>query len=132
MPSMARFGTIILAIRQPWLRQHATKDQNKRWPMSPRMLDALCGGAGLPVTVMHKAPEPMQAGHMPAEEAKAPMRGRAESTEGLLGKAFRQSSCSGRSHYLIAEDWSTSMILQNCFLKNGGGRISRQYPVTDL
>ncbi len=50
----------------------ATKDQNKRWPNVSEDAGWLYGWAalGLPVTVMHKAPEPMQAGHVPAEESK--------------------------------------------------------------
>jgi lipoprotein-anchoring transpeptidase ErfK/SrfK len=51
----------------------ATKDQNKRWPNVSEDAGWLYHWAalGLPVTVTHKAPEPMQAGHMPAEESKS-------------------------------------------------------------
>ena len=51
----------------------ATKDQNKHWPNVSEDAGWLYhwGALGLPVTVMHKAPEPMQAGHVPAEESKS-------------------------------------------------------------
>ena len=51
----------------------ATKDQNKRWPNVSEDAGWLYRWAalGLPVTVTHKAPEPMQAGHVPAEESKS-------------------------------------------------------------
>jgi len=50
----------------------ATKDQNKRWPNVSEDAGWLYSWAalGLPVTVMNKAPEPMQAGHVLAEESK--------------------------------------------------------------
>lgn len=50
----------------------STKDQNKRWPNVNEDAGWLYqwGALGLPVTVTHKAPEPMQAGHVPAEESK--------------------------------------------------------------
>jgi len=48
----------------------ATKDQNKRWPNVSEDAGWLYqwGALGLPVTVMHKAPQPMQAGRVPAKE----------------------------------------------------------------
>ena len=51
----------------------ATKEQNKRWPNVSEDAGWLYrwGALGLPVTVSHKAPEPMQAGHEPAEEGKS-------------------------------------------------------------
>jgi hypothetical protein len=51
----------------------ATKDQNKRWPNVSEDAGWLYSWAalGLPVTVMHEAPPPMQAGHVPAEESKS-------------------------------------------------------------
>jgi hypothetical protein len=50
----------------------ATKDQNKRWPNAAEDAGWLYhwGALGIPVTVTHKAPEPMQAGHVPAKERK--------------------------------------------------------------
>jgi lipoprotein-anchoring transpeptidase ErfK/SrfK len=50
----------------------ATKDQNKRWPNVSEDAGWLYSWAalGLPVTVMHEAPPPMQAGHVPDEESK--------------------------------------------------------------
>jgi lipoprotein-anchoring transpeptidase ErfK/SrfK len=62
----------------------ATKDQNKRWPNVSEDAGWLYrwGALGLPVTVMHKAPESMQADHMPAEESKsANKEARAETPE---------------------------------------------------
>jgi lipoprotein-anchoring transpeptidase ErfK/SrfK len=51
----------------------ATKDQNKRWPSVPEDAGWLYrwGVLGLPVTVMQKAPEPIQAGHVPAQKSKS-------------------------------------------------------------
>ena len=51
----------------------ATKDQNKSWPNASEDAGWLYRWAalGLPVTVTHKAPEPVQAGNMPAEESKS-------------------------------------------------------------
>ena len=51
----------------------ATKEQNKRWPNVSEDAGWLYrwGALGLPVTVSHKAPEPMQADHEPAEEGKS-------------------------------------------------------------
>ena len=51
----------------------ATKDQNKHWPNVSEDAGWLYNWAalGLPVTVTHKAPGPMQAGHVPAEESKS-------------------------------------------------------------
>jgi len=51
----------------------ATKDQNKSWPNVSEDAGWLYQWAalGLPVTVTHDAPEPMQAGHEPAEESKS-------------------------------------------------------------
>jgi len=51
----------------------ATKEQNKRWPNVSEDAGWLYrwGALGLPVTVSHKAPEPIQAGHEPAEEGKS-------------------------------------------------------------
>ena len=51
----------------------STKDQNKRWPNVSEDAGWLYswGALGLPVTVMQKAPEPMQAGHGPAEASKS-------------------------------------------------------------
>jgi lipoprotein-anchoring transpeptidase ErfK/SrfK len=51
----------------------ATKEQNKRWPNVSEDAGWLYrwGALGLPVTVSHKAPEPMQADHEPAEERKS-------------------------------------------------------------
>ena len=51
----------------------ATKDQNKHWPNVSEDAGWLYHWAalGLPVTVTHKAPEPIQAGHVPAEESKS-------------------------------------------------------------
>jgi lipoprotein-anchoring transpeptidase ErfK/SrfK len=51
----------------------ATKEQNKRWPNVSEDAGWLYrwGALGLPVTVSHKAPEPMQTGHEPAEEGKS-------------------------------------------------------------
>jgi hypothetical protein len=51
----------------------ATKDQNKQWPNVSEDAGWLYrwGALGLPVTVTHKAPEPMQAGPVPAEESKS-------------------------------------------------------------
>jgi len=74
MPSMARFGTIILAIPPAMAASiWPPKTKTSAGPMSPRMLVGFYSWAalGLPVTVMHKAPEPMQAGHVPAEESKS-------------------------------------------------------------
>ncbi len=50
----------------------ATKDQNKRWPKVSEDAGWLYrwGALGVPVTVAHKAPDPMQAGHAPAKERK--------------------------------------------------------------
>lgn len=50
----------------------ATKDQNKRWPNVSEDAGWLYRWAalGLPVTVTHKAPEPMQTDNEPAEERK--------------------------------------------------------------
>jgi lipoprotein-anchoring transpeptidase ErfK/SrfK len=50
----------------------ATKDQNKRWPNVSEDAGWLYqwGALGLPVTVMNKAPELMQASHVPAKESK--------------------------------------------------------------
>jgi lipoprotein-anchoring transpeptidase ErfK/SrfK len=50
----------------------ATKVQNKRWPNVSEDAGWLYawGALGLPVTVMNKAPEPLQAGHVPANEGK--------------------------------------------------------------
>ena len=50
----------------------ATKDQNKRWPNAAEDAGWLYrwGALGLPVTVTHKAPEPIQASPVPAEESK--------------------------------------------------------------
>jgi lipoprotein-anchoring transpeptidase ErfK/SrfK len=62
----------------------ATKDQNKRWPNVSEDAGWLYRWAalGLPVTVTDKAPEPMQASHVPAEESKsADEEARAESPE---------------------------------------------------
>jgi len=59
----------------------ATKDQNKRWPNVSEDAGWLYnwGALGLPVTVMHKAPESMQAGHVPAKDGKgANQQARAE------------------------------------------------------
>ncbi len=51
----------------------ATKDQNKRWPNVSEDAGWLYRWAalGLPVTVTHKAPEPMQAVHEATEERKS-------------------------------------------------------------
>ena len=51
----------------------ATKEQNKQWPNVSEDAGWLYrwGALGLPVTVMHKAPEPMQAGHVPAKDSKS-------------------------------------------------------------
>jgi len=51
----------------------ATKDQNKRWPNVSEDAGWLYrwGALGLPVKVMNKAPEPIQAGHVPAKESKS-------------------------------------------------------------
>jgi lipoprotein-anchoring transpeptidase ErfK/SrfK len=50
----------------------ATKDKNKRWPNVSEDAGWLYrwGALGLPVTVTHKAPEPIQANQVPAEESK--------------------------------------------------------------
>ena len=50
----------------------ATKEQNKRWPKVSEDAGWLYhwGALGLPVTVMQKMPEPIQAGHVPAKESK--------------------------------------------------------------
>ena len=50
----------------------ATKDQNKRWPNVSEDAGWLYrwGALGLPVTVTHKAPEPIQASPVLAEESK--------------------------------------------------------------
>ena len=55
----------------------ATKDQNKQWPNVSEDAGWLYrwGALGLPVTVTHKAPEPLQAGHVPAEESKSANKG---------------------------------------------------------
>ncbi|MDD4907093.1 MAG: L,D-transpeptidase [Methylobacter tundripaludum] len=69
----------------------ATKDQNKRWPHVSEDAGWLYrwGALGLPVTVMHKAPTPMQAGHVSAEESKsANKETRAEPPETAPGKSF--------------------------------------------
>jgi lipoprotein-anchoring transpeptidase ErfK/SrfK len=69
----------------------ATKDQNKRWPHVSEDAGWLYRWAalGLPVTVMHKAPTPMQAGHVSAEESKsANKEARAEPPETAPGKSF--------------------------------------------
>ncbi len=52
----------------------ATKEQNKRWPNVSEDAGWLYqwGALGLPVTVMHKAPETIQAGQVPAKESKSP------------------------------------------------------------
>ena len=73
----------------------ATKDQNKRWPNVSEDAGWLYNWAalGLPVTVTHKAPEPMQAGHVPVEESKsANKEARAESParQELSGRAVVQ------------------------------------------
>ncbi|MGJ0486693.1 MAG: L,D-transpeptidase [Methylomicrobium sp.] len=51
----------------------ATKDQNKRWPNVSEDAGWLYswGALGLPVTVIDKAPELIQASHAPAKESKA-------------------------------------------------------------
>lgn len=51
----------------------ATKEQNKRWPNAPEDAGWLYqwGALGLPVTVMQKAPEPVQAVHVPAKASKS-------------------------------------------------------------
>jgi lipoprotein-anchoring transpeptidase ErfK/SrfK len=51
----------------------STKDQNKRWPNVSEDAGWLYRWAalGLPVTVTHKAPDPMQAANVPAEESKS-------------------------------------------------------------
>ena len=51
----------------------ATKDQNKRWTNVPEDAGWLYRWAslGLPVTVTHKAPEPMQEDNVPAKESKS-------------------------------------------------------------
>ena len=48
----------------------ATKDKNKRWPNVSEDAGWLYqwGALGLPVTVMHKEPEPMQAGDKPSDK----------------------------------------------------------------
>jgi lipoprotein-anchoring transpeptidase ErfK/SrfK len=50
----------------------ATKEQNKQWPNVSEDAGWLYhwGALGLPVTVTHKAPESVQAGHVPAEASK--------------------------------------------------------------
>jgi len=50
----------------------ATKDQNKRWPNVSEDAGWLYnwGALGLPVTVMNKVPELIQASHVPAKESK--------------------------------------------------------------
>ncbi|MGR8941152.1 MAG: L,D-transpeptidase [Gammaproteobacteria bacterium] len=50
----------------------ATKDQNKRWPNVSEDAGWLYdwGALGLPVTVINKAPESMQASHVPAKQSK--------------------------------------------------------------
>ena len=50
----------------------ATKEQNKRWPKVSEDAGWLYhwGALGLPVTVMKKAPEPTQAGHVPTIKNK--------------------------------------------------------------
>ncbi len=61
----------------------ATKDQNKQWPNVSEDAGWLYrwGALGLPVTVTHKAPEPIQADHAPAGESKSANQGaRAEAT----------------------------------------------------
>ncbi len=52
----------------------ATKEQNKRWPNVSEDAGWLYrwGALGLPVTVMHKAPESLQADQVPAKENKSP------------------------------------------------------------
>jgi lipoprotein-anchoring transpeptidase ErfK/SrfK len=62
----------------------STKDQNKRWPNVSEDAGWLYswGALGLPVTVMQKAPEPMQAGQVQAEVSKsANKEARAEPSE---------------------------------------------------
>lgn len=51
----------------------ATKEQNKRWPNVSEDAGWLYqwGALGLPVTVIHKAPETLQAGQVPAKESKS-------------------------------------------------------------
>ena len=51
----------------------ATKDQNKRWPNVSEDAGWLYrwGALGLPVTVTHKAPEPMQEDNVPAKESQS-------------------------------------------------------------
>ncbi len=51
----------------------STKDQNKRWPNVSEDAGWLYswGALGLPVMVMNKAPESIQAGHVPVEESKS-------------------------------------------------------------
>jgi lipoprotein-anchoring transpeptidase ErfK/SrfK len=70
----------------------ATKDQNKRWPNVSEDAGWLYSWAalGLPVTVTHKAPDPMQAGHVPAEESKsANEEARTESPGKTEARAFQ-------------------------------------------
>jgi len=65
----------------------ATKDQNKRWPNVSEDAGWLYswGALGLPVTVAHKAPEPMQAGHVSTKESKRPNKeARAEPYEAAV------------------------------------------------
>ncbi|MGR8997934.1 MAG: L,D-transpeptidase family protein [Gammaproteobacteria bacterium] len=70
----------------------ATKVQNKRWPNVSEDAGWLYhwGALGLPVTVMHKAPEPMQADQVLAEESKsANEEARAKQPEAAEARAFR-------------------------------------------
>jgi hypothetical protein len=77
----------------------ATKDQNKRWPNVSEDAGWLYrwGALGLPVTVTHKAPEPIQASPVPAEASNsANKQARAEPPEAairqeLSGKAVVQA-----------------------------------------
>lgn len=52
----------------------ATKEQNKRWPNVSEDAGWLYrwGALGVPVTVMQKTPETVQAGHVPSKEIKSP------------------------------------------------------------